>query len=219
MTLKGISLQTKVVSSVFFFALSACGASDNGDQAVVDIGTNPDALLLIPSVEAGAPMSSAEVQIWDDAITPIASTVFTNEPVTPWSDVPSSGSADIFVGGVELVPNGNDNDRVFGTMNATTNFGNGSITGEAQNFFSGAGNAQPGTLIFDAAFFRGNDLATEFGISGTLTGNLTGDIINGFVDVDIAGDFADSATVIYGGGSGTLDGGTSVDAAFVLSQN
>ena len=216
MTPTGRALQTKVASVLVICALSAC--ADDGSQSVSNIADNAAAAPLIPLVAVGAAMTPAEVQTWDNAISPIATSLFADNPVTPWADVPTTGSADVFVGGVELVPNSNQAQRVFGTMNATTNFATGDITGEAQNFYSGAGTAQTGTLIFDADFFRGNDLTTEFGIGGTLTGNLNGDILNGAVDVDIAGDFADSATVMYGGGSGTV-GGTSVDAAFVLSQD
>lgn len=217
MTPTGRAFQTKVASVLVICAVSACG--DDGSQSGISIADNAAAAPLIPLVSSGAAMSFADVQTWDNAISPIANSLFANNPVTPWADVPTTGSADVFVGGIELVPDANPDDRVFGTMNATTNFATGDITGEAQNFYSGAGTAQTGTLQFDAIFDRTNDLDTEFGIGGTLTGTLTGDIIDGPVDVDIAGDFADSATVMYGGGSGTAAGAGDVNAAFVLSQD
>lgn len=224
MTLKERVSVKKPVSAGVLCLLAACSGSGSGDgdgpvdNPVANIGST-SAAGLIPSVATGAVLTVGQVEDWDDAISPIAASLFATEPVTPWSDVPDAGSADYeYVGGIELVRVPGNTDRVFGTMNANTDFGSGEITGEATNFYSDAGDPQPGELEFDANFFRGNDLTTLNGISGSLSGILTGDVIDGLVDVNIAGDFADSATVIYGGGIGTA-AGEDVQATFVLSRD
>jgi hypothetical protein len=218
-----ISFREKLVSAVILCALSACGTSTPdertvSDQPIANLSTSSAASLFV-SVANGEVLSDSEVQTWDDALSPIATTLFANRPVTPWSSVPDAGSADYrYVGGVELVPNGDDSNRIFGTMSATTDFDTTAITGTAQNFFSGTGDLQAGPLNFSGTFFRDNDLANEFGISGAFTGTLAGPIINGAVNINVAGDFADSATVIYGGGTGTAGTGDAT-ASFVLTRD
>lgn len=221
-TYAGFSLATKSVALVVCIGLAGCGGSGSDERAVTDrpvggIEATP-AESLISTVAVGGALSSAEVQTWDEALAPIADTLFANEPITPWDSVPTTGSMDVYVGGVELLTDGNN--RVFGTMNATTDFENGTIVGAAQNFHSdeGEGGAHTGTLRFSANFVRDNDLTNFFGIRGDLSGELTGNVISGLVSIDLDADFADEATIIYGSGTGTA-GGQDVDANFVLSQN
>jgi hypothetical protein len=190
------------------------------DQSVVDISSVASPAL-IAAVNNNPSLSTAEVQAWDSAVTPIATTLFEDDPITPWSNVPSSGTRN-YIGGLELVPNGNNADRVFGVLTATADFDTEAIGGIGRDFVRIQDGAEaPGTLTFAAKFFPDNNLTEEFGIRGSLDGDLTG-AIQGEVDIDIDGDFADSGSVIYGGGTGTAtDGSTVTDlkAALVLSEN
>ncbi len=192
------------------------------DMVVDDITADAGAAALEADVRAGNALIPAQVITWDSAVSPIATTLFDDKPVSPWANTPTSGQRN-YIGGVELVPNGNDANRVFGVMTATADFTTNAIAGTGRDFVHiGNGTAQGGTLTLDAEFFPDNDLSEELGISGSLTGTLSGPDLAGAVDIDIAGDFADSGGVIYGGGNGTAnDGGsvTNLKAAVVLSQN
>ncbi len=198
---------------------SGGSSRDVVDQSVTNISSVASPAL-IDAVNNNPSLSVSEVQDWDSALNPIAETLFDDKPVSPWANTPTSGQR-TYIGGIELVPDGNNADRVFGVMTAIANFNSSSnaIVGTGRDFVHiGNGTAQPGTLTLDAQFFPGNDLTEELGISGSLTGTLSGPDLAGDVDVDFAGDFADSGTVIYGGGTGDISG-TDLTAAVVLSQN
>ncbi len=193
------------------------------DMVVDDITADAGAAALEADVRAGNALIPAQVITWDSAVSPIATTLFDDKPVSPWANTPTSGRRN-YIGGIELVPNGNDANRVFGVMTATADFNSNAIDGTGRDFVHIASGRDQGTdtLDLDAQFFPGNDLTEELGISGSLTGTLSGPDLAGAVDIDIAGDFADSGGVIYGGGNGTAnDGGsvTNLKAAVVLSQN
>lgn len=224
MTLNGRNIAAKIILSALVGALAACESSGGGDsgRAVVDasVPNFADALdegLFIKLSTPGASLDSDEIDALDAAITPIAASLFEDEPLTPWDDVQTSGTT-AYIGGIELVPDGNANDRVFGALTAVADFSTSRIAGIGGEFYNvSTGDQQDGTLALDAQFFRGSDLGSSFGISGSLTGILTGDAINGDVDIDISADFADDASVIYGGGTGRA-GTADVDAALVLSS-
>ncbi len=213
----------------FASLLAGClssGGSDSGrsvvDRSVTDISSVASPALI--AAVNGSP-SVSDVQAWDSAVSPIATTLFDDKPVSPWDDIPSpppSGQRN-YIGGIELVPGGNDADRVFGVMTATADFRTNAIAGTGRDFVHIASGRDQGdgTLALDAQFFPGNDLTQDLGISGSLTGTLSGPDLAGDVDIDFAGDFADSGSVIYGGGRGDIGGsnGTKLTAAVVLSEN
>ncbi len=190
------------------------------DQSVVDISTVASQAL-IDAVRNNPSLNVDQVRAWDNAITPIATTLFEDDPITPWSNVPTSGSR-TYIGGLELVPNNNNADRVFGVLTAVADFDTEAIGGVGRDFVRiQDGATATGTLTLAAKFFPDNDLTEEFGIRGSLEGDLSG-AIQGDVDIDIDGDFADSGSVIYGGGTGTATDGsnvTNVKAALVLSED
>jgi hypothetical protein len=222
MTISRSPLLKTTICIGFASLLAGClssGGSDSGrsvvDRSVTDISTVASPALI--AAVNGSP-SVSDVQAWDSAVSPIATTLFDDKPVSPWANTPTSGQRN-YIGGVALVPNGNDANRVFGVMTATADFTTNAIAGTGRDFVHiGNGTAQPGTLALDAQFFPGNDLTQELGISGSLTGTLSGPDLAGDVDIDFAGDFADSGSVIYGGGEGDISG-TDLTAAVVLSQN
>lgn len=188
---------------------------EDGEVDGLSVGATAD---LFTDIEGEESLTIEQVNAWDNAIDPIATALFDEQLVTPWAVVPATGTAEVFVGGIELNEQGIDN-RIFGTLRAETNFTNGVISGTANNFVhTQSDTALTGELALTAQFFRGIDLTENFGMSGSLTGNLTGTGISGIVDVDIAGDFADGGDVIYGVGLGTA-GDADVRAAFVASQD
>ncbi len=207
----------------FASLLAGClssGGSGGSNRSVVDQSVTDISSVASPALLAavnGTP-SESDVQAWDSALSPIATTLFDDKPVSPWANTPTSGQRN-YIGGIELVPDKNNADRVFGVMTATADFNSNAIAGTGRDFVRiGDGAAQAGTLTLDAEFFPDNDLSEELGISGSLTGTLSGPDLAGEVDIDFGGDFADSGSVIYGGGDGDISG-TDLTAAVVLSQN
>lgn len=207
-------------------AVAACDLGASGDETtrvVADqsipsftVNLPPEADDLITDLEnPDVQLTEAQVNLLDDAITPIADTLFEDTPITPWENVPTTGTAD-YIGGIEIVPDSDTSARAFGALTATANFADETITGVGRNFTTTAGQLD-GQLTLDAETFPNNDLTETQGIGGRLSGTLTGDSpIAGEIDVPVSADFASDANVIYGGGDGEV-GNTDLDVVFVLT--
>ena len=225
----------KAACLLSFAALLGCTDStdssseelDDGDAEVASLFSrleldlsDADALALIDDIgDETVTLSRTDIEDLDRAITPIADATFSSTPLTPFSNVPTSGTAN-FIGGLELVPDGNANERVFGALTVDVNFATNAIDGLGRNFYHRAsGTAQTGTLDLDGQIQRNANLAQSNGISATLTGSLDGPNIDGEIDALLGLDFADNATVIYGSGAGTIDGTPGLQTrVFVLEE-
>lgn len=186
------------------------------------------ALFVLPLLAAcGGGGSSSQFsksfqQIESDIVsnTDEAFSIFAEDGYTDLTELPRTGDAS-FEGTIGLGDPGTSlfQPVIVGEMEAELDFERNALTGTAGNFFATTNSEElSGSLDLDADLDRGADTNFEFGLVGTLDGEIGADGTRFDVNLDVDADLVgDNSELIVGGAQGDLDG-LPLEATFILEN-